>query len=109
MFRARWGGGPGQAGPAPRDRVSLGVSGLRTAWGAKSLSWLKRPHPAPRRKTWIETLLLSKVWAELCEKGLVRCDLGPTELEPPLPVKGSAACAPWCPQKAFTCGEPGPR
>ena len=73
-FRARW-GGPGRAGPTPRDRVSLGVSGLRPAWGAKSLSWLKRPHPAPRRKTWTETLLLSKVWAELCEKGL--CALRP--------------------------------
>ena len=107
-FRAWWAGAE-RAGPTPRDQVSRGDSGLRPAWGAKSLSWLKRPHPAPRRQTCTETLLLSQVWAGLREKGL--CPLGPGShrARTPLPVKASAACGPWCPQKAFTCGEPGPR
>ena len=107
-FRAWWAGAE-RAGPTPRDQVSRGDSGLRPAWGAKSLSWLKRPHPAPRRQTCTETLLLSQVWAGLREKGL--CPLGPGShrARTPLPVKASAACGPCCPQKAFTCGEPGPR
>ena len=103
------GRGPGGPDPRPGTPSPGGASGLRPAWGAKSLSWLRRPHPAPRRQTCTETHLLSKVWAGLPEKGL--CPLGPGShrARTPLPVKASAACGPWCPQKAFTCGEPGPR
>ena len=102
-------GRAGRAGPTPRDPVSRGVSGLRPACGAKSLSWLQRARPAPRRQTCPETLLLSKVWAQLRQKGLCPLRPGSHRARTPLPVKASAACGPWCPQKAFTCGEPGPR
>ena len=61
--------GPGGAGPGRRDPthgpgLPWGL-GLVTCPGGESLSWLKRPLPAPRRQICTETLILSKVWAEL--------------------------------------------
>ena len=86
------GSGPGGAGPGRRDPthgpgLPWGL-GLVTCPGGESLSWLKRPHPAPRRQICNETLLLSKVWAELCEKGLCGMRPGSHRARTPPPCEG---------------------
>ena len=97
-----------RAGHTPMDGFSPGDSGLRPPGWLRVLLRLKLPHHGPRRPTRTERLQLSTVWAKLHRKGLGPPGPQSPRARTPFSVKKSAAYCPWCPQKAFNCGEAEP-
>ena len=111
---ARQGSEPGGAGsgrrdPSPWKGSPAGSQACTLPGRLRVLLWLKRLNPALRRQTLTDQLVLLKVSAKPPKKGLSPPRPQTSRARKPFSVKESAASCPCCLQKAFTCGEPGPR
>ena len=109
---ASQGSGPGGAGlggrdPRPRTGSAVASQACAQLRPLRVLLWLKLPHTAPTRQTWTRGFHSPKSVLPTGQ-GTVTLQPGSPRAPTPLSVKAAAASCPWCPQKAFTCGEPEP-
>ena len=92
----------------PRTGSPLGSLACAPPRRLRDLLRLQSPHPATRRQTWTQPLQPSSLCGTTQKWSVTAATSVPQSSNPHL-CEGMATSCPWRPQKAFTCGEPGPR